>query len=642
MKFLILSFLVFFTFNISFSQEWTKVEDLHWKFKNKYDEAIKEGRKNNFKKSIKNFQKVIDKYPNFIDAKLKLAGMYYNAKEFDKSVAIFKEVIEMAPHYDPLIYYSLAIVYNDTKDYENAAKYFDEFVRLFPEEPLVERATNFRNVARFRDKALKNPVPFTPVKLKGGVNTKYSEYMPAMNIEGDKMIFTRRVGGQEDFYIAKFEEDEFVEVTAIDALNTPQNEGVHTVSADGKTLIFTACDRRKTGLGSCDLYYTRLDKDNWHIPRNMGKVINTIWWDAQPSLSADGHKLYFSSNRKYGHGGNDIWVSTRTDTSGWTPPIPLPTEVNSEGNDESPFIHPDGHTLYFRSNGRPGMGDYDIYYSRYIDSTDTWTEAKNIGHPINTEGSEGALAVSLDGKTAYFASDMAYLEGNERPNLDIYSFPLYEDARPWPTTFVKAKIVDADSGLPLEAGFSIESLEKEMADNKGVSDEDGTFIISLPTNLSYALFIEKEGYALHSENFKVRGINSSNDPYVLQVALQKISSDPKESDPKPIVLNNIFFASGSSELLATSDREISRLANNLKDNPTLKIEIHGHTDNVGSEEDNLILSTERAKAVENALIEKGISKNRISSNGFGETSPIASNDTEEGRQKNRRTEFIIK
>jgi len=234
------------------------------------------------------------------------------------------------------------------------------------------------------------------------------------------------------------------------------------------------------------------------------------------------------------------------------------------------------------------------------------------------------------------------LEGNERPNLDIYSFPLYEDARPWPTTFVKAKIVDADSGLPLEAGFSIESLEKEMADNKGVSDEDGTFIISLPTNLSYALFIEKEGYALHSENFKVRGINSSNDPYVLQVALQKISSDPKESDPKPIVLNNIFFASGSSELLATSDREISRLANNLKDNPTLKIEIHGHTDNVGSEEDNLILSTERAKAVENALIEKGISKNRISSNGFGETSPIASNDTEEGRQKNRRTEFIIK
>jgi len=377
----------------------------------------------------------------------------------------------------------------------------------------------------------------------------------------------------------------------------------------------------------------------------MGKVINSISWDAQPSLSSDGKKLFFSSNRQDGYGGNDIWMSTRTDTSGWAPPKPLSTEINTPGNEESPFIHPDGHTLYFRSNKHIGMGGYDIFFSRYIDSTNTWTPAKNIGYPINTKGNEGAMSVSLDGKKAYFVSDMAYLDNMSNANLDIYSFDLYESARPMPTTFVKAHITDSESGAALVANYSIEPLKRKLRKISGKSDIKGNFTTSLPTNTDYAFFVEKEGYILYSGNFSLEGIQDVTDPFVLEIQLSKVPVVEEETpkvELKPIVLNNIFFESGSATLKMESDIEISRLAQNLRRNEGLKIEIHGHTDNVGTDEDNMRLSEERAKSVMQALIEKGILSSRIAARGFGESNPIDTNETEEGRKNNRRTEFVVK
>ena len=619
--------------------------DLDKKSLKRYKEAISEGRKKNFAKSLKLYDKVLQKHPEFIDAQLRKAGMLHNIKDYENSAIEFEKAIAMAPEYDPQMYYSLAMVNRDLDRFDIAAQNFQFFIDRTTDEKKKKRAINFRDRSTFAHEAISNPVPFNPELLLGGINTKQSEYVPLMNIEGNQMVFTRRVGGQEDFYIANFEDGEFSEVKEMYGLNTHQNEGVHTISADGRTLIFTACDRRQTGMGSCDLYYTLLDSRDWTVPMNMGQVINSISWDAQPSLSSDGKKLFFSSNRQDGNGGSDIWLSTRTDTSGWTPPVTLPTEINTKGNEESPFIHPDGHTLYFRSDTHIGMGGYDIFFSRYIDSTQTWTPAKNIGYPINTEGSEGALSVSLDGKKAYFASDMAYLEDKANSNLDIYSFDLYHEARPLPTTFVKATITDIETGEPLKANYSIEPLNKSISPISGKSNKNGNMITSLPTNIDYAFFVEREGYMFYSGKFSLEGIQDVSDPFILEIQLSpipKVEDEVKKVEAKPIILNNIFFESGSATLKAESDIEITKLAQNLKTNPTLNIEIHGHTDNVGTDGDNLVLSEERAKAVMMALVDKGILSTRISSKGFGESMPIDTNDTEEGRKNNRRTEFVVK
>lgn len=618
-------------------------KDLDKKSLKNYKNAISEGRNRKYDKSLKLYDKVLKKHPEFIDAQLRKAGMLHNMKEYDQSARAFETAIAMAPEYDPQMYYSLAIVHRDMKSYDLAARNFQFYIDRSDDEKRKLRAIDLRDRAAFAHEATTNPVPFDPKKVGGDVCSDYSEYAPMMNIEGDRMIFTRRVGGQEDFYIAEVNDGEFVRVAEIEGLNTPQNEGIHTISADGRTMIFTACDRRKTGIGSCDLYYANLDSDYWTIPSNMGKVVNSISWDSQPSLSADGKTLFFSSGRQDGYGGNDIWMTTKTDTSGWIFPTLLPQEINTSGNEESPFIHPDGHTLYFRSDKHIGMGGHDIFYSRFIDSTNTWTPAQNIGYPINTEGSEGALSVSLDGKTAYFASDMAYLDDKANANLDIYSFELYPEARPMLTTFVKAKITDKETGMPLSANYTIEVLTDRMKPTTGKADPKGTFINSLPTNQSYALFISLDGYMHYSENFDLQGIQDALNPFIIEIQLTKAKEIVSETQVKaePIVLNNIFFESGKADLKSESDFELNTLYQNLINNPSIKIQIIGHTDNVGSDVDNQKLSEARAKSVADALVYRGIAYHRVSYLGLGESHPIADNETEEGRKVNRRTEFIL-
>jgi len=643
-----LSLIILIASTNAIAQQVKSRADLDKKSLKNYKEAISEGRKKHYDKSLKLYKKVLNKHPEFIDAQLRKAGMLHNMKRYEQSAIEFEKAIAMAPEYDPQIYFSLAMVNRNLDRFDVAAQNFQFFIDRSEDEKKVLRAIDYRDRSAFAHDAISNPVPFNPELLTGGINSSYSEYVPLMNLEGDQMMFTRKVKGfrwHEDFYIANFKNGEVVDVKAVESLNTEDNEGVHTLSADGNILIFTACHKRLTGIGSCDLYYSHRENDEWGVPSNMGKVINSISWDGQPSLSSDGKKLFFSSNRQDGHGGKDIYLSTRTDTSGWSIPQVLPDIINTKGNEESPFIHADGHTLYFRSDKHIGMGSYDIFYSKLIDSTNTWTLPQNIGYPINTEGDEGALSVSLNGKKAYFTSDMAYLDDKANANLDIYSFDLYLDARPMPSTFVKVKITDVESGEALIANYFIEPLKKTLNSISGKSDIRGKFITSLPTNLDYAFFVEKEGYLLHSGNFTLKGIQDVTDPFILEIQLTpvpKIENEVTKIENEPIILNNIFFESGSAILKMESDIEISRLASNLKLNNTLKIEIHGHTDNVGSEDDNMRLSEERAKSVMLALIDKGILPSRISSKGFGESRPIESNEIEEGRKNNRRTEFVVK
>lgn len=307
--------------------------------------------------------------------------------------------------------------------------------------------------------------------------------------------------------------------------------------------------------------------------------------------------------------------------------------INTTGSDETPFIHPDGKTLYFRSNGRIGMGGFDMYVSRYDEELGEWGEPMNLGYPINTTGSEGGLIVSLDGTKAYYSSD----SGSD--NVNIYEFELYPEARPLPVTYVKIQVIDAITGNPLEVDVTIDNQAKKTSETI-VTGIDGMRLVALPTRAKYGCSIEKEGYLFFSEHFDLDSISTAIDPFRLEVALIPIEEETLVEE-KPIVLNNIFFKFGSAELEPTSYPEINRLMKLLNTQGQFNITIIGHTDNIGNEEDNLKLSSDRAQSVQQALIDGGISPDRITYVGKGEHDPIAINETPEGRRKNRRTEFIL-
>ncbi|MEL6924644.1 MAG: OmpA family protein [Bacteroidota bacterium] len=491
------------------------------------------------------------------------------------------------------------------------------------------------------------------MSLGTNLNTNQAEYLPSFTADGETLIYTRVVRGQEDFYYSTMENGEWLAGLPLTAINTPASEGAQSISANGKIMVFTACSR-KDGLGECDLYYSEVRNNRWTPPANMGEPINTRGWESQPALSADGSILYFASRRPGGLGSIDIWRSERKADGKWTEPINVGAPINTPMEDKAPFLHHDGQTLYFMSEGHPGMGGHDLYLSRK--NTDgSWSEPKNLGYPINTKGHEGALVISLDGRKAYFSTNQKYTEtdegiysaavkGNE---TDIYSFDLYEDVRPLPVTYVKATVKDAETKKALVASVEFVDLATGQVQANAYTDKEGEFLVCLPLGKDYALNVAKKQYLFHSENFALSNNSQLDKPYLLDIALQPIKLDVATDQPsevtaaKPVVLKNVFFDTGSNVLQSTSFIELQKLAQLLKENTTLRIQINGHTDDVGSDTDNQKLSENRAKAVYQYLLEQGIPEGQLSYKGFGETQPIADNTTEAGKQANRRTEFII-
>jgi outer membrane protein OmpA-like peptidoglycan-associated protein len=306
--------------------------------------------------------------------------------------------------------------------------------------------------------------------------------------------------------------------------------------------------------------------------------------------------------------------------------------INTPGSDETPFIHPDGSTLYFRSDGRLGMGNFDLYMSRYDEELGAWDIPVNLGYPINTKDNEGGLTVSLDGTIAFYSSDQG------KDHVDIYQFELYPEVRPFPTTYARIQVNDSLTGDPLEVDVVIDNHNKQSFSGT-YTDAEGKALVALVTGNNYGLTVEKEGYLFHSQNFRLDTIASAIDPILIKASLLPLEEEAEIE--KPIVLNNIFFESGSAILQDISMPEINRLSALLKNNLQYNVTLIGHTDNVGSDSDNLQLSSDRAKAVYLKLIEGGINQDRVTYVGKGENEPIDTNETPQGRQTNRRTEFLL-
>jgi len=592
--------------------------------------------KHKYIKSLKYFDKSILADTSFVKPHLYKASLFYELKQYEKSRKEYTNILKNHPNYNSNIYYSLGVLSEKQNKLKDAFSYYKLFLdKSNKKGKRVSIAKmKIRNLP-FIIKAKNNPIAFDPIPMNSAINSNLSEYLPTLSGDNKEIIFTRRIHGQEDFYRSKFENGNWQKAEPIIELNTNSNEGVHTLTSDGKTLIFTLCDKRKT-FGSCDLFLSRKKNNLWSEPINLGKTINSPYWDSQPSISSDGKTLFFSSNRPGGFGGKDIWVSYWKDNNKWTKPIPLDSTINTKNDEQTPFIHADNTTLYFTSNGHPGMGGTDLYYSNKENGK--WTHATNLGYPINTKYDEGALFVSLDGKYGYFSVDR---KTKDNKNIDIYYFELPEIIKPKPVTYVKGIVLDSKNENALNAKITLFDNNTGQEIQSLYTNED-TFFIALPSGIDYNMSVKKQGYAFYSNRFVLSDSNTVFDP--LKIVIKMIPFDNKNNitSYKPIVLKNIFFESNSSKLNTDKSKiELDNLYKLLSSNPRIKIEIIGHTDNVGDDDFNLKLSKQRAESIEKYLLNHKIADDRIITIGYGETQPIVPNTNSENRRKNRRVEFKI-
>ncbi len=593
--------------------------------------------------AIGELEKALKTDDRFLEAMLLMADIYNEIKQDSLQVVYLEKALQLESEHTAKINYVLGNACYRMGKYQQALDAYQVFLALAPSNhPFYEKAQAKIPDCRFAISLYKHAVEMDAVNLGDQVNSEYNDYWPSLTVDGKTLVFTRLNPArgaasrqyQEDFYMSAYEAGAWLESQPMQSINTPNNEGAQSISADGKLLFFTACSRID-GYGSCDIYYSRNRDGNWSIPQNAGEPVNSGAWESQPSISANGEYLYFATNRKGGKGGMDIWRCRLNgfNASGnprWSEPENLGDSINTAGNETSPFIHADGRTLYFASDTHRGLGGSDIFYSRLVGDS-CWQTPENMGYPINTHNDEQGLIVNAAGETAYFASDRPGSEG-----LDIYQFELHPTVRPTPVSYVKGRVYDNSTRQALCAQIELIDLESNHTVSRIESCwEPGEFLMCLPIGKEYAFNVSKEGYLFHSENFALKQLRKAEDPIQLEISLSAIEIG------KATVLRNIFFETGKFTLLSQSKTELDKLIDFLANNPQVKIEIGGHTDSVGSAGMNLELSENRAKAVYNYLVENGVEQGRLSFHGYGFTVPVASNETEEGRAKNRRTEFKI-
>lgn len=579
-------------------------------------------------------EQILERDPAFLDARLLLADIYLETGNVQGEIFQLKEAQKISTF--PLITRRLADAYHRTGRYPKALEYYDRVLRESNLSKEQEAAIQRKSEScRFAIQSLENPVPFHPERLSGAVNSADEEYWPGLSIDRQELYLTRLVKKpgkqpQEDFYVSRSGADGWEPSEPLKEINTPENEGAQSLSADGRFLFFTACNRTD-GQGSCDIYYAERKNGKWTSPVNAGPPVNTPGWEAQPSVSSDGRYLYFSGNRPGGKGEKDLW---RAECLGmnpdgrlrWSEPENLGESINTPGNEISPFIHAGSRELYFASDFHTGMGGMDLFVSR-LKHDSVFSTPRNLGYPVNTFNDEQGLHISADGLTAFFASERDSVSG-----LDIYAVQLEESLRPHPATYVRAQVNDAETGDPVEASIQLVYPGNTRAAR---TDAQGRALLCLPAGRNYSFSVSREGYLFYSDVFDLRETKQVYDPYLLEIALQPVREGAE------INLYNIYFETDSFRILPESEPELRKLVSFLYQNSSVSIEIQGHTDNTGRPENNMELSGRRARSVAGYLIRHGVEPARLECAGYGQGNPVAPNDTEEGRRLNRRTTVKI-
>ncbi len=599
----------------------------------------------------------LEREPAFIEAMLLLADLYHTKGNHQAELVTLKRAIQTDSAFYIPAYFNAGEAAFRTGNYDEAMELLGSYNQKMTDPSAIKKAGKLIEQARFAKKSLENTRDIVLRNEGKGINSPYDEYWPSLTADGQTLVVTALVPRDELLYREKgtelprssvyFREDFFVVAAAGDSswqsrqplpgsINTQNNEGAQSLSADGNWMFFTACGRPDSK-GSCDIYFSRRTEQGWSKPVNIGAPVNTPFWESQPCFSADGRTLLFVSNRGGGVGGKDIWQVTlqgfRQDGSPYFGNLMnLGKAVNTAGDENSPFLHHDGQTLYFSSDGHIGMGGMDLFMSRK-NSSGEWEQPLNLGVPINTSDDEIGLIVNARGDRAYFSSDG---QPSGMGGKDIYSFELPQALRPGPVLYVKGKVYDVETHLPLAAAFDLVDIESgDLTVKSRANPSDGSFLVSLPTGGAYAFKADHPGYLFYSGHFNLAGPYLIDRPFLLDIGLQPIKKGAS------IRLENVFFETDAYQLAPESKAELNELVTFLKNYPDVRILLEGHTDNTGNEAYNIELSTNRARSVYNYLTGQGIESGRLEYKGFGFSRPVESNETPEGRARNRRTEMRI-
>ena len=611
--------------------------------------------------------------PECVECSFRLGlSAYRIAKEggkgFAPAIKYLEAVRDKCPDYHSDLHYTLGSMYYAEARYADAAKAFAAFQR-FPREDAARVSKSYDKQQKDVDAVMpelafyadfyRNNTQLNPRPLPN-VNTTADEYLPMLSPDNELLLFTRKrqVKAKGDLVARDVEElvqarrgDLKSDFDAGNALEEPFNTGDSygglTISVNNKEMFVTVggpADAR--GYRNFDIHRSHYDtKFNldfggqefvWNgLDRLPPEVNGADSWESQPSLSGDGRTIYFATARADSKG-MDIYTSTRDAKGRWSPAKPL-AGICPEGDEKAPFMHSDSRTLYFaarpnaQGQGHRGIGGWDIFFSKLNDDG-TWSKPRNIGHPINTENDEQGLIVSADGRTAYFASNRFKGAGG----LDIFSIDLPTDARPDEILIVKGQVRDEKGQLVRGAEVEVKYMDTRRIETLRADSSDGRYaaVLRLKPGSDVVLTVKKEGHVFDSRSFAIEDTARKGVARV-DMSVQRIELN------RSYRVNDIKFPTGSAEIAKSSEYILDELIAFLKENPSIRIRIEGHTDNVGQLADNMALSNDRAFTVMGYLQGKGIAPARLSFKGLGPTKPVASNDTPEGRAQNRRTEFVI-
>ena len=593
-----------------------------------------------FNEAIRKLNAALEKDNDFIEVHLQLAFSYDLLRELNAQQYHLEQVMRIAPNTSKYknVYYSLGKVYFGKGEYVKSREMISTIEQMGIDNQRIKNDVDRLNVnLDFAVENIQNPIDIDPQPMPDILNSFPLQYFPVLTADEKTIIYTVRMG-------VKFHDDENIVTSSMNEdgtwnkpvsispnINSQFNEGTCAISADGRTLIFTTCEGRKS-MGGCDLYITTKTGDEWSVPQNLGPNINTRAWESQPTLSADGRMLFFISDRYGGLGKRDIWMSRKDAQNQWTKAVNLGDAINTRDDEVSPFIHVNGTTLFFASKGYPGFGGFDLYKSDLQDSV--WSEPLNLGYPLNTHEDQVSLFVSTSGKSGYYSFERKWQTDENQSFLYTFDFP-EEGIIENKSTYLTGFVYDSDTGEPVEARIELFELGSEEPISIFASDPvSGKYFTVINENSDISLYVTSPGYLFNSEDININTLEAAS--LERDIFLNPIK------EGRQVQLRNIFFELNSAKLSNESRTELLKVFEFLTENIDVKIHISGHTDDQGSVEYNLDLSNKRARAVYDFMLEKGIKQERITYKGYGESMPVSDSMTEEGRKLNRRIEFSIR
>jgi len=617
---------------------------------------------------LKFLQEALNIEPGYAEANMALGNEIIVKCKLDNlpfsgARPFFIAAVKTCPKIHSEPYYYIGFSYYEDAINDSAVKYLEQFLKFTDDdESKFSKDYQFEQyqsqamikAAKKETELKKKVVPFSP-KVLASISTGNNEYLPYLSPDETIFLFTRTMPDQrkdkvyqsdkekEVFMISKKQKDGgYDKGEAMEwPFNESSNEGGACLTVDNKHLYYTIYKMEGGAQPNADIYYSDEIDGAWSEIKKVPGINDPVFWDSQPSVSADGNTLYFASDRPGGFGKVDIWKTDRDPvTKQWKKPVNLGPKINTPGTEKCPFMHSDSETLYFSSDGLYGFGGLDIFYVKK-DDKGNWIEPENIGSPINSDADDAGFFVSTDGQNGYFCSysNEGKVRGQGVGKYDVYYFELYKEARPEAVAFIKGQIKNPEGDVP-KTNIVVEIKDvKTHAKTQAVVDSvTGQYVAAI--NLKkfkdeVVVTAKAPDHSFTSQKIEIKGASFTKPPAPVEMNIERVETG------KSFVINNILYATGAADLYPESFVTLDEFAEYLKENASFKVEIQGHTDNVGHDPDNIALSQKRADNVKKYLESKGIPAARVTSKGYGAGKPVASNATVEGKAKNRRTEFLV-